>query len=746
MQRFIKVFFILFFPLFIQNVWGQGAVAWKNFTAMKKINDALITEKGIWCGTDGGAFYYNFADSSYKTYNKLEGLNGTSVTALAKDKYNKIWFGSANGIIDVYDPASNSFKRIMDIYNSGKTLSAINSLYALGDTVFASTDFGLCLINASSYFFVDSYIKFGNLASNIKVKQCFKSDAYFVSIEGGIVKQKDPNAKIVSPDSWEDYSNKIEINTTGVNKILMYRDTLLIATDEGIDYFDKDTFRVYLPDFKTYKIDDLFARNDSLFILSYNVLYCHADSATPDLNTDTRRSTKIISATGNYFYTATDSGLAVIQNGIKTKAIFPNSPEVSYSTELTVDNNSNLWVASGSSNGEGFFKYDGEKWTNYNKAYFPALPGNSFFRVSCTADGKIYAGSWGTGFLRMTSDSTFSVFDTHNSPLTGISGNPKFLVIAGLKNDSKNNTWVLNYDASNQKPLNVLTKDSVWYTYTNPSNSFSSLHTNLLIDQYDTKWFVAENPQALYYFNENSTLKDTTDDKSGVLTALNDLNGAKVTCIALDTRGDIWVGTALGVEIVTNTYSILNSKASLKVLSVYSLRQQTINCMAVDALNQKWVGTNQGLILVTSDGASIIKTYNSANSSLLSDEIKSIAIDEKTGTVFVGTDEGISSFTTTFSKPVDSFTNLTVYPNPLIIDGSGKSVTVDGLVKDSELKILTVSGKLVNTIITDGGRIGFWNGKDSDGKYVGTGVYFIVAYDKDGNHVTTSKVAVIRKK
>ena len=40
----------------------------------------------------------------------------------------------------------------------------------------------------------------------------------------------------------------------------------------------------------------------------------------------------------------------------------------------------------------------------------------------------------------------------------------------------------------------------------------------------------------------------------------------------------------------------------------------------------------------------------------------------------------------------------------------------------------------------------YWDGKDLEGKAVNSGIYIIVAYDKEGNSVATSKVAVLRNK
>jgi len=417
---------------------------------------------------------------------------------------------------------------------------------------------------------------------------------------------------------------------------------------------------------------------------------------------------------------------------------------------LNVDQDGVLWVGSGNDrSGVGIYKYDGNAWTNYNIQNTPQLPGNTYFNVFTASDNSKYLGSWGFGFLRIKDDQ-MQVFDAFN---TDIAGTPEFpdlyIVISGLGEDSRNNLWILNYWAANRKTLSMITPDSTWYHFTIPAAQNAVLQRQhfLAIDQYDTKWWCSQDlsKTGLFYFNENKTYDDPSDDRSGFLNKSNGLNDNFVTSVVVDRRSDVWVGTSFGINIISNTNTALSSSPQFRISSVFALRQQSINCIAVDPLNQKWVGTNQGLLLVNSDGSQLIATFDSKNSPLLADEIRSIAIDENSGRIYVGTDAGLTSFDTPSIKPVDNFSELLIYPSPFIIDGRNTFLTIDGLIRDSNIKILNISGKLVNEFSSPGGRIAFWDGRNSEGEFVHTGVYLIVAFDKEGNSVTTNKVAVLRK-
>jgi flagellar hook assembly protein FlgD len=86
------------------------------------------------------------------------------------------------------------------------------------------------------------------------------------------------------------------------------------------------------------------------------------------------------------------------------------------------------------------------------------------------------------------------------------------------------------------------------------------------------------------------------------------------------------------------------------------------------------------------------------------------------------------------------------YPNPVLLDkGQPANINISGLVRDSQIKIFTVSGKMITNFASPGAGIATWDGRDDSGNLVASGVYLIVAYDTEGNNVGTTKVAIIRK-
>ena len=137
-------------------------------------------------------------------------------------------------------------------------------------------------------------------------------------------------------------------------------------------------------------------------------------------------------------------------------------------------------------------------------------------------------------------------------------------------------------------------------------------------------------------------------------------------------------------------------------------------------------------------------TVESTAGKLISNDIKSIGVDPLTGTVYFGTASGLASLTTSAVAPKQSFEKLVIYPNPYLVPNA-IPLSVDGLVENSSIRILSIDGTLVRDLQTPGGRIGFWDGKDEAGNDVSSGIYIVVGYSEDGTQIANGKVAVLRR-
>jgi ligand-binding sensor domain-containing protein len=749
-MRAVKICLILISFGTIINAQSIGQ--WKIYSDMKKINDAVATSTGIWAATDGAAFKFNFSDSSYTIVNKVDGLNSQALTSVTVDNDSKIWFGSQEGYINVFNTRDNSVSKIVDIFTSGKTQKQINRIFVKGDSVFVSFDFGLAIINAKTLSFIDSFLKLGSFPAESKIISAFKSSLIYAVTEYGVAVQKPGTTNLTAPESWNTFplSSFLPQSTTtpSATQILEYNGQILLATSNGIYSFNNISWQLFA--FEGKNIINMSVFGSSLYAISANQVLRYSGGQSSVVYTNGNVTFNSIAVSGSQiFYISTSQGLIEYKNNI-TRIRYPNGPAGNLFVNLSVDPIGTLWVATGKNNaGKGFFGFDGSNWKVYDKSIYPILPSNDYYNVYAAPDSAIYLANWGNG-ITILKKNTLQVFTANNSSLIGIPSDNKFVAITDCKTDSKGNLWILNTQSASRKPLSVYTKQNQWvhFSFSSPPLSESDNLDKLSIDQYDTKWFtVTINGRfGLYFFNENKTLDNTNDDIQGYLNSSNNLLSDLITALAIDARGYLWIGTNIGLNVIVGV-DVRTDPTKVKVTSNLgvAVRNQTVTCIAIDPLDQKWIGTKQGVFVLSSDGIQLINQYNTKNSPLPSDDIKSIAFDAKNGIAYIGTDYGLAALQTASIQPLQSFSELFVYPNPFVLSNDAASLTIDGLIKNSSIRIFNINGNLIRDFKSPGGKIAFWDGKDLEGNLVPTGVYIIVAYDDEANNVKTSKVAVIKK-
>lgn len=144
---------------------------------------------------------------------------------------------------------------------------------------------------------------------------------------------------------------------------------------------------------------------------------------------------------------------------------------------------------------------------------------------------------------------------------------------------------------------------------------------------------------------------------------------------------------------------------------------------------------------MSEDGTKLIHHFDSKNSPLFSNNVKSIAIDSKTGDVFFGTSKGIISYRSDAIEGQENFTDVYSYPNPVKDNYTGP-IVIKGLVSNTIVKITNISGTLVSELTSKGGQA-IWDAKNFKGERVGTGVYMVFCTNQDGSQKLATKIVVI---
>ena len=112
--------------------------------------------------------------------------------------------------------------------------------------------------------------------------------------------------------------------------------------------------------------------------------------------------------------------------------------------------------------------------------------------------------------------------------------------------------------------------------------------------------------------------------------------------------------------------------------------------------------------------------------------------------VYITTDKGLAEYSSDAVTPEQNFDNVYAYPNPVRPDYTGY-ITIRGLMENSLVKIADTAGNVVFSTKSNGG-MAVWDGCNSNGKRVDTGVYFVFAsQSEDGSSEgCVTKILIVR--
>ena len=431
-----------------------------------------------------------------------------------------------------------------------------------------------------------------------------------------------------------------------------------------------------------------------------------------------------------------EAGIGILKSGTAQWAQnIPNSPASSFFPSVVVDDKGTVWSTStgpgGHGNGKGFYSYNGSYWRNYNTVSAPQLKSNEFFNVSIGPNNSKWFGTWGSGVAVVDSaGNVVRVFD-NTTPVLMERSADRYVIIGQIAFDAAGDVWVPILGSLDDYILWEMMPDSTWRSIRAPASTSFTHILGVTIDRYGTKWFVNDLPGFesninfhCIYYNETNTVSGLANDGWGEIQSSSGLASVEVTCIVEDKQGSLWLGSNFGISIIGDP-----SSPTSQISSVFlgAVEGQYINTIAVDPLNNKWVAMQSGVVVLSPDGTSLLAEYNVGNTSgkLVDNNVLSIAFDEKQGIVYFGTAKGLSSLQIQAVGTVEKMAALEIGPNPFILPDQS-SVTIKGLADNTTIKILTISGRLIKEFAAQGGGRAFWDGTDSRGNSVGSGVYIIV--------------------
>jgi hypothetical protein len=759
------------------HVYSQPTIGeWTDYQSYAHAKNVVDTGEKVYCVTEGGLFSYSKTDNSIQ---KMSGINGLSDVGIQRLAYSK----ENNLLLIAYQNANVDLLFGTEIFNLSdikrKQIPAdktINNVMFAGKLAYLSCGFGIVVINLERKEIKDTYF-IGQEGAYVNVQDMATDGTFlYAATANGIYRALVSEPNLQNYNNWTHLTN-IPHADKKFSKIEYFKGKII--ANYTPDQYDQDEmyqlnengWTRFLPEIR-YVSDVTSTGNYLVFsgreeVIVYNeklekVKEVQKYSFSGNELTSIQPMCAVLDAQ-NVLWIA-DQKYGLIKIGTLAEKIVPEGPVDNKVFSLTM-NGSDLWITSGGRDNawnnlwtDPHFQLNRDgKWSVFDKKVFPVS--NDFRDMVCiAADPKnpdhIFAGSWGGGVLEFNAGKFVMRYDNFNSSLqTQLPSQPDapYVRIGGMDFDSKGNLWVTNSGVANV--LSVFQTDSKWKSFELSGIANSPYISKVLVSQNDDKWVILGRGQVMYALNStNNQSKEQkvtayfTNGKEELYTDMGDVNA-----LAEDKNGELWVGTSTGVAVFGNPQKIWDDNrmyATRPGLNLPDgkfhplLEKETITAIAVDGANRKWFGTkNSGVFLISEDGENEIEHFNTENSPLPGNDITDIAINQKTGEVFIGTGAGLISYMGKATEANEEFADVYVYPNPVRETYDGP-IVVKGLVDETDVKITDISGNLVSKTTSLGGQA-IWDGKNLNGNRCKTGVYLVFMSDASGNKTMVTKLLFI---
>jgi hypothetical protein len=754
---------------------------WRDHLSYKKGISVTQSETNIYCATESGMFTLNRDDKSIERLSKISGLSDVGVNTIRYNDYNKtLLIAYKNANMDLVK--DKNIYNISDIKRSIITAKkTINNIHFRNELAYLACGFGIVVLDMDKKEIKETYY-IGVNGGFLNVREVTSDANYlYAATDSGVYHAALNSPNLADFNSWSKFSSlppgvyntiasfdgKIYTNYSSPSPI-WGNDTIYEYNGIQWDHFLKQV----KPDsgfnpvrkieeshnklmISTVGREDVFTPSDTwlgviyLFTTGYDVdpFQGIVDDLDPDV----------------YWVADNYNGLTnSYQLGGGTASYAPNGPNTSqvYGMSFAKED---LWAIRGDRdetwaaiyNPAEAYRFSNENWSSDTRTNIPAMD-SLFDVVSIAVDPAnkehVFLGTLGRGILEINNGAFVKQWNEGNSSLqsTGWSTTFRSVAIFGLTYDADGNLWVSNSTAP--QPLSVLKTDGTWQSFNTSAFATNPATGNILIDQSGNKWMILPRGVGIFVFNENGTWA-TGDDKMKKLFSgpgNGNLPSNEVECLTEDKDGEIWVGTDKGIAVFYCADQVFTSSGcDAQQIFIEQdghtqilLATEVVNTIAVDGANRKWIGTqNSGVYLMSPDGTTQIQHFTVDNSPLLSNEIRSIAINPKTGEVFFGTADGIISYRNDATEGLEDYTNVYVFPNP-VKPGYEGPIAITGLVENANVKITDINGGLVYQTKALGGQA-IWYGKNFKGEKSRSGVYMVFCSNEDGSKTFITKILLV---
>lgn len=752
--------------LIFSGLWSQAQIpsgAWRDHLPYNQGKRLAESVDRIFCATGGGGlFSYRISDNSIEKHSKVDGLSDADISTIGYSRNaGMLVIGYTNGNIDLI--TEDDIINIPDIKR--KMISGDKSIRQMlfqDQYAYLACGFGIVLLDLSRQEIKDTYM-FGPGGAQISVNDVATDGVYlYAATAQGLYQASIDNANLVDYNAWQRMVNVPDPDSeyrflawfnnrlftvysdpvTGTDRIITLSGTgwqvwSQSPEDTCLYLGQQDGYLVLCSLLRTrvYQEPEIPVR-DVLTYYANHALY------------DSRQ---------RLWYADPGNGLVRLDEAGNGQVIHPDGPAYRDAGDIEIAGGQ-LWAGAGTDAtkwaGYGAYSFIGERWQNYNENTIPEL--KDFLNISEISidpldPEHVIGGSYGYGLAEFRDGQLVDIIDETDGVLQPVTGfGHGYVRVTGTDFDRDGNLWVATSNSEQavyrRNPGGELEAASLDYD----GFGFTTYTSDILATTHGQVWLAIENEGILAIREDPGGL--TEERFFNVRNQVPNL-ADRVYALAEDKEGDIWVGTNKGPVIYFNPENIFEEE----VVSGYQpeiprndgtsfvdllLVTEKINAIVVDGANRKWLATEKsGVFLVSADGKKEIHHFTDENSPLLSSNVQTVAVNDRTGEVFFGTEKGMVSFRGSATEGGEDFNNVYVFPNPVREFYVG-DITVTGLAENVSVKITDISGNLVFETRALGGQA-IWDGRNFRGDRVQTGVYLVFCTNDDGSKTHVTKLVFI---
>lgn len=589
----MKKILLLCFCLASIHMWAAKE-KWTTHFAYNSVQLIAVTETETYALANGAMFSVNKVTEQLTKYDNRFGLHGTTIAYLAYDEVrSQLLIMYEDGKLDIVCDGHITY--ISDLYNKRMTASKkCNNITIHDHWAYLSMEFGILKFDLIRWEFKDIYY-IGEDAAEIRVTD-----------------------------------------------VMLHEDSIYAQTPNG-NYCANLTDK--LVDFR----------------------FWHKCTTLPKAF-DGKKGKEYTDERGDLWKAEGEKGVFRASYTGEQMYYLPQGPQVNTPYRMTVDRGRLFVVPGGrwavqNSNPGHVMIFDGEHWTNIKHSYITSQTGKpalDFMNVAVDpADAEhFFVTSYGTGVFEFQGDKLVKHYTPNNGILGSAAPNSPDLYTRtdGAIYDAEGRLWVENASNVNGTLIHFMPDGTqVGLSLYNNGNLYC-IHTpaELCIDNYNNqqKWMLAcRAGTAIVLLNDGGTALDSSDDKLTVRTELHDQDGLPIVpefyyTISQAPNGDIWVGSNMGPIIIPRDADFEKEDLCRRLRiampdGTYLLEKEIVNAFAFTR-DKICIGTQlSGVYILNADATEILAHYTSDNTPMPSNTVLSLAHDELTDILYIGTGGGL---------------------------------------------------------------------------------------------------------